>query len=124
MEAACRPRAVEPAAPVGVASALPGTNAPVAQAKPAPDRPEPSAPAAPSSASAGGSVTVTGDAASVHLSAAGARHSPGPVPAGQYTIFADFGAGQEVAAGTAQVSVGGAVTIHCDSMFQRCSAKY
>jgi len=119
-----QPDPVEPAAPVGVASALPGTNAPVAQAKAAPDRPESSAPAAPSSASAGGSVKVTGDAASVHLSAAGARHSPGAVPAGQYTIFADFGAGQEVAAGTAQVSEGGAVTIHCDSMFQRCSAKY
>jgi tRNA A-37 threonylcarbamoyl transferase component Bud32 len=76
-----------------------------------------------STAAVDGSVRVTGDAASVSLVGADGRaYGPGPVPAGSYSVQADFGAGP-LASGTVQVKAGGSVVLSCSAAFGMCKVR-
>ncbi len=121
------PPVIEPAAaPVLVAS----TSKPAAKVvkpvatpvEPAVAVPEVVHPAAapPPAPAADGSFSVTGDADSAWLVAGGKRYSPGPVPAGSYTIEASFAGGEAAVAGKVTIAAGQSVTIKCVSDFQRC----
>jgi hypothetical protein len=51
------------------------------------------------------------------------RHGPGRVPAGTYTIEADFGDGNTVGAGSLRLVAGQDVTLHCDGAFYQCRVR-
>lgn len=70
-----------------------------------------------------GTVRVTGDARQVSLVSGDARHSPGSVPPGSYTIEATFGESPPVVAGRVQVVAGATVTLACNAVFTRCSTQ-
>ena len=92
------------------------------EAVPKPAAPAPRAPAA-EPAPARTQVSVTGDAESVTLvSAGGTRHRAGRLPAGRYTIVADFGFG-EATAGQVTLSGQGRLTVNCDSAFATCTPR-
>ncbi|MFH1464573.1 MAG: serine/threonine-protein kinase [Pseudomonadota bacterium] len=69
-------------------------------------------------------VTAEGDAARVRLVSAAARGTlPAALPAGSYTIQADFSDGAWITAGKVELSEGGEAVIRCSARFLRCGAK-
>ena len=104
------PPVAEPAKPAEKPSSVP--RAPVS---PAPDVPK-VVPVAESL----GTVQVTGGVP-VELRSGGKTWRAGPVPAGGYVVFADFGAGF-VSAGSVTVSGGDTVTVKCSAMMMACKA--
>lgn len=69
-------------------------------------------------------VTAAGDTARVRLVSATARGTlPAALPAGSYTIQADFGDGAWITAGKVDLSEGGEAVIRCSARFLRCGAK-
>lgn len=77
------------------------------------------APAAPV-AEAPGRFNVSGDATNVRLSDGSKTWSAGEIPAGTYSVLADFPGVEGVKAGSVKIAAGERVTIHCDGSFQRC----
>ncbi len=67
-------------------------------------------------------VKVSGDARGVVLVDGSKRRDPGRVPAGSYSIEADFGDGW-VGAGTLRLVEGQEVTLHCDGAFFQCRVR-
>ncbi len=103
---ASQPKRTEPAQPAPRTPSSP----------PAPrDEPPPQAEAAPS-----GRVVVTGEARSVRLFGGGTSFGPGAVPAGTYSVKADFGDGALSAAGSVTVPANGVVTLSCRAGLKRC----
>ena len=70
-----------------------------------------------------GRVVVTGEARSVRLFGGGSSYSQGSVPAGTYSVKADFGTGSLTAAGSVTVEAGGVVTLTCRAGMKRCVAR-
>jgi serine/threonine protein kinase len=137
----------QPAPPV--AAAPPPQPEPQAQLQPEPEpepepesiapEPEPPAEAAPEPAKAAapkpkaapkpaakptGRWVAEGDAAAVKLvDGKGKAWGPGEVPAGAYTIEADFGSRGQVSAGKATITAGQKTTVSCQQAFARCSTR-
>ncbi len=72
---------------------------------------------------AGARVSVVGDAKRVLFVSGAGRFGPGRVPAGAYTVKADFGEGELMVAGQVQVVAGKDLVLSCDEMFTRCQAQ-
>jgi hypothetical protein len=70
-----------------------------------------------------GTVALAGDATSVALVSGSARFAVGDVPPGSYTIEATFPGMEPVVAGRLDVVAGGQVTLTCQAVFTRCSAR-
>jgi serine/threonine-protein kinase len=69
-------------------------------------------------------VLASGDAARVRLvSTAASGTLPAALPAGSYTIQADFGDGTLITAGRVELSGGGETTIRCSARFLRCGSQ-
>lgn len=112
------------AAPVPVAEpAKPAAKAvaePRAAAVPTPAAPKPAAPREAPPVESLGNVQVAGGVP-VELRSGAKTWRAGPVPAGGYAVWADFGAGF-VSAGSVTVTGGATVTVKCSAMMMACKA--
>lgn len=72
-------------------------------------------------ANAPGVVSIAGDVLVELVSTSGAHVAPGRVPAGHYTVWADFGNGPTDAYVSLDVRAGESVTVKCSKMMGRCS---
>jgi serine/threonine protein kinase len=80
----------------------------------------PSGSAAAPAAAPTGTARVEGDAQNVQFEdAAGARHPAGALAPGDYTVFADFGAGP-VSAAEIRITASATKVVTCTSAFRRC----
>lgn len=104
-------RAAQAAAAVGRQASLGETTSPVAT-QPGPDEQPKTL------------VEASGDASRVRLVSGGASGTlPANLPAGSYSIQADFGDGSLVTVGRVELTGASAVTVHCSARFVRCGAK-
>ena len=79
--------------------------------------------AASTGAATSATVRLEGDVSAQLRSGAGAALPVGSVPAGRYTVWADFGAGLSATDLVLSLGAGDAVTVRCSKMMARCTRK-